>query len=108
MSNNYFNDFNTDNSVEDKVEEVTTETSNIIEETEVVSDPIKSEDVVKETTKKSDSESVVVYALRDLAKPGNVSLVKGYNTISKSQYKKWEGFTVVRLASQEEIEKYVN
>lgn len=101
MSNNNFNYFATEAELE-KVED-TEETA-----VENVSDD-KVEEVVAEVEEVSVSgtDSVVVYALRDLSKPGATALTKGYNTITKNQYKKWQGTTSVRIASQDEIEKYV-
>jgi hypothetical protein len=100
MSNNDFSYLNNEINLEDPV----------VENTPEIEDPIISidEPVKADSEKKDSSDSVVVYALRDLSKSGATNLTKGYNTLTKGQYKKWEGSAAVRLASKDEVEKYVN
>jgi acyl-CoA-binding protein len=65
------------------------------------------EEVVAVEEKPSASDEVVVYALRDMAKPGATKLTQGYNVISKAQYSRWKDSKAVRLAKPDEIKKYV-
>ena len=81
--------------VEDLVEEEVIEEAPVVEEIPAVEEKI------------SKSDQVVVYAIRDLAKPGATKLVQGYNVISKAQYSKWKDSKAVRLARAEEIKNYV-
>jgi hypothetical protein len=65
------------------------------------------EEIAAVEEKPSAADELVVYALRDLAKPGATKLTKGYNIISKAQYSRWKDSKAVRLASAEEIKNYV-
>jgi hypothetical protein len=81
----------------------------LVEETveEVNEEIVAVEEIPAVEEKPSKSDEVVVYALRDMAKPGATKLSQGYNVISKAQYSKWKDNKAVRLAKPDEIKNYV-
>jgi hypothetical protein len=66
--------------------------------------PVKETPIVEEISSKSDS--VYVYASRDIQKPGTAKVYKGVNEISKKDFERWGTNNVVRLATKQEIKDY--
>lgn len=78
----------------------------------VITNPVKVEEVVvvKEAVLKpvsSNTNKIAVYSLRGLVINGT-TIEKGYNYLTKSQYSKVENHKAVRLASQQEVDRYLN